>query len=310
MKYLFGPVPSRRLGISLGVDLVPHKVCSLDCVYCEVGKTTLLSIERREYVPIEEVIAELDAYLANKPELDFITFSGQGEPTLNSGLGRVLDHIKDNYPIYKVAILSNGTMFWDAPLRKEVMRADVILPDLDAVSQDVFVKINRPHAGLDISKVIQGLKDLRSEFSGKIWMEVFLVPGINDSPAELEHIRTELLAISPDRVQLNSLDRPGTETWVKAIPRSRLLEIVEYFKPLVVEIVANPRSRKTIPSFSTRIEQQILATIKRRPCTDQDLCQILSLHKNELNKYLSVLLETNRIESIEMERGNFLKIKK
>ncbi|MCB5263274.1 MAG: radical SAM protein [Candidatus Cloacimonadaceae bacterium] len=309
MKYLFGPVPSRRLGISLGVDLVPHKVCSLNCVYCEVGKTDLLTLERKEYVPINDVLAELDEFLATKPNLDFITFSGQGEPTLNSGLGRVINHVKDHYPVYKVAVLSNGTLFWDRSLRREVMRADLILPDLDAVSQDIFLRINRPKAGLDNKKVIQGLKDLRAEFPGKILMEVFLVPGLNDSPEELQLIRSELLSIAPAIVQLNSLDRPGTEDWVKAMPRDSLLRIVDYFKPLKVEIIANPQSRKTIPSFNGSIEQQILDTITRRPSTDADLCQILSLHKNELNKYLSVLLENNRITAIEMERGTFFKIK-
>ncbi|MGC9362620.1 MAG: radical SAM protein, partial [Candidatus Syntrophosphaera sp.] len=127
MKYLFGPVPSRRLGVSLGVDLVPHKVCSLNCVYCEVGKTTNLTIERKEYVPIDEVIKELDDYLSENPHLDFITFSGQGEPTLNSGIGRVINHIKEKYPRYKVAVLTNGTLFWDEKVRGEVMPADVLL---------------------------------------------------------------------------------------------------------------------------------------------------------------------------------------
>ncbi|NLN34885.1 MAG: radical SAM protein, partial [Candidatus Cloacimonetes bacterium] len=192
---------------------------------------------------------------------------------------------------------------------REVMRADLILPDLDAVSQDIFLRINRPKAGLDNKKVIQGLKDLRAEFPGKILMEVFLVPGLNDSPEELQLIRSELLSIAPAIVQLNSLDRPGTEDWVKAMPRDSLLRIVDYFKPLKVEIIANPQSRKTIPSFNVSIEQQILDTITRRPSTDADLCQILSLHKNELNKYLSVLLENNRITAIEMERGTFFKIK-
>ncbi len=265
MKYLFGPVPSRRLGVSLGIDLVPHKVCSLNCVYCEVGRTTLLTTERKEYVPIKSVIAELDDYLARQPELDFITFSGQGEPTLNSGLGLVLDHIKDNYPKYKVAILTNGTLFWDKQLRNEVMRADVILPDLDAVSQIVFQRINRPHHSLDNQKIIAGLKDLRREFKGSILMEVFMIAGLNDTESELKLLRETLIDLAPDCVQLNTLDRPGTENWVKAMSRDRLQKIVEYFKPLKAEIVANPQSRKKIQSFDLDVENRILNTIGRRP---------------------------------------------
>ncbi len=231
MQYLFGPVPSRRLGISLGVDLVPHKVCTLNCVYCEVGRTTLLTLKRKEYVPIDAVIAELDEYLAQSPDLDFVTFSGQGEPTLNSGVGKVIDHIKDRYPRYKVAILTNGTLFWDGTVRREVLRADVILPDLDAVSQIVFQKLNRPHHDLDNAEIIAGLKELRQEFSGKIYMEVFMVEGLNDSDSELALLRETLLQLEPDIVQLNTLDRPGTESWVQPMPRARLRQIAQYFAP-------------------------------------------------------------------------------
>lgn len=309
MKYLFGPVPSRRLGISLGVDLVPHKVCTLNCVYCEVGRTTLLTLARKEYVPIDDVIHELDNFLAQQPSLDYITFSGQGEPTLNSGLGRVIEHIKTHYPQYWVALLTNGTLFWDKALRKEVMMADVILPDLDAVSQSVFSKINRPKAGLDNRQIVEGLQALRHEFAGKILMEVFLIPGLNDTEEELKLIKKTLYELAPDSVQLNSLDRPGTESWVRPMNKERMIEVAEYLKPLKTEIVANTQNRKTIKSFDDDIQTNILKTISRRPCTDDDLCQILSLHKNELNKYLSSLLDEGRIESIQMERGLFFKLK-
>lgn len=309
MKYLFGPVPSRRLGVSLGVDLVPHKVCSLNCVYCEVGKTTNLTIERKEYVPIEDVIKELDEYLFENPDLDFITFSGQGEPTLNSGIGRVINHIKEKYPRYKVAVLTNGTLFWNEQVRAEVMPADVILPDLDAVSDLVFRKLNRPHPELDIGKIIDGLIRLRREFTGEIHIEVFMVPGLNDTRSELTLLRETLLRINPDIVQLNTLDRPGTENWVQPLEHEKLREIVEFFQPLNTEIVASPQSRKKIQSFHEDIAGQILETIRRRPCTDKDLSEILGLHPNELNKYLSELIDAGKIESEELPRGVFFKLK-
>lgn len=309
MKYLFGPVPSRRLGVSLGVDLVPLKVCSLNCVYCEVGKTTNLSIKREEYVPIAEVLEELESYLVQKPELDFITFSGQGEPSLNSGLSQVIDYIKDNHPGYKVALLTNGTLFWDPRLRAEVMRADVILPSLDAVSDACFRKINRPHPQLDNRSIIDGLIELRKEFQGKIYLEVFLIPGLNDTQPELDLLKTEMLKIAPDLVQLNTLDRPGTEDWVNAITAERLNEIAAFLAPLPVEIVAKAISRNKIQSFKQDLSDQILETIKRRPSTDSDLCEILNLHKNELNKYLSSLLDAGKIESKQMQRGLFFFIR-
>jgi len=310
MKYLFGPVPSRRLGISLGVDLVPHKVCSMNCVYCEVGKTTNLTIERREYVPIDGVIEELNNYLSQNPKLDFITFSGQGEPTLNSGLEKVINFIKSSYPHYKVALITNGTLFWDKNVRNEVQKADVLLPSLDAVSKMTFLKLNRPNKNLQIDQIIEGLITLRKEFKGKIYLEIFFVPGLNDTESELNLLKSAIQKIKPDIIQLNTLDRPGTENWVKSLPREKLDQIVNFFQPLPVEIISNPKARKQIQSFNQNISDQILETIKRRPVTDKDLSQILNLHLNELNKYLSELIDDGKIESIKLDRGLFFKIKK
>lgn len=310
MKYLFGPVPSRRLGISLGVDLVPHKVCTLNCIYCEVGRTTNLAIERKEYIPINEVIEELQNYLDQKPELDFITFSGQGEPTLNSGLGKVIDFIKDNYSQYKIAVITNGTLFWDREVRNEVFRADVLLPSLDAVSESSFLKINRPNKNLNIDKIIEGLIKLRTEFKGKIYLEIFLVPKINDTKDELTLLKNISAKIKPDLIQLNTLDRPGTKSFVEPVPKEKLQEIKEFFKPLPVKIIAKAKTRKQIKSFNKNIQQQILDTIRRRPCTDKDLSEILNLHLNELNKYLSELIDNGKIITDKRERGLFFKIKK
>ena len=309
MEYLFGPVPSRRLGVSLGVDLVPHKVCSLNCIYCEVGRTTNLTIKRQEYVPIDAVIKELEGYLSQKPALDFVTFSGQGEPTLNSGLGKVIDFIKDNFPRYKVAVITNGTLFWDKNVREEVNRADVLLPSLDAVSEKAFLQINRPCKELQIERITEGLIKLRQEFKGKIYLEVFFVPGLNDAESELMQLKKEIEKIKPDLVQLNTLDRPGTELWVKALSQKKLRGISAIFKPLPIEIISNPKTRKLIQSFNENISDGILETIKRRPATDKDLCKILNLHPNELNKYLSNLLDSGEIETEEMDRGVFFKIK-
>ena len=310
MKYLFGPVPSRRLGISLGVDLVPYKVCSLNCIYCEVGRTTNLTIERQEYIPITEVLKELKDYLDQKPELDFVTFSGQGEPTLNSGLGRVIDFIKDNYPEYKVAVITNGTLFWDKEVRDEVSRADVLLPSLDAVSELSFLKINRPNKNLNINKIIEGLILLRKEFKGKIYLEIFFVPQINDTREELILLKEITNKIQPDLIQLNTLDRPGTEDFVKAVTQEELQRIKDFLEPLPVEIIAKAKTRKQIKSVNKNIEEQILDTIKRRPCTDKDLSEILDLHLNELNKYLSELIDSGKITSNKQDRGLFFKIKK
>ena len=156
-NYLFGPVPSRRLGISLGVDLVPHKTCSLNCIYCECGRTTNLTIERKAYVPTETVLAELKTFLEPKPKLDYITFSGAGEPTLHSGIGEIVKFLKTNFPNYKIALLTNGTLFYQPELIKEVKSIDLILPSLDAASDLVFRKLNRPFPKLHIETMIEEL---------------------------------------------------------------------------------------------------------------------------------------------------------
>jgi len=185
-KHLFGPVPSRRLGMSLGIDLIPKKVCSLNCVYCEVGKTTKLTTHRLEYVKYDNVIAELLQFMSNNPKIDYFTFSGSGEPTLNSRIGDVLNFIKKEYPKIKTAVLTNGSLLYDKNLRAELLDADVILPSLDAASQDVFEKIDRPNPELNIETYIQGLVDLRKEYSGQIWLEILLLRGYNDSKEELK----------------------------------------------------------------------------------------------------------------------------
>ena len=304
-KHLFGPVPSRRLGISLGVDLVPHKVCSLNCVYCEVGRTTNLTIERREYIPLNDILAELKSYLENKPELNYITFSGAGEPLLHNGIGKVITFIKENYPQYKLALLTNSTLLYYENVREEILGIDLLLPSLDAVSEKVFKKLNRPNSKLDNNKIIEGLIKFSKSFSGKIWLEVFIVPGLNDTIEELELLKNVIKDIAPDQVQLNTLDRPGTESWIESVTRNRMEEIAELLKPLPVEIIAKFQSRNKIRSYRKDVEQQIIETIKRRPCTDKDLSEMLGIHINEINKYLSELLHEGSVTTQQQERGTF-----
>jgi len=308
-KHLFGPVPSRRLGMSLGIDLIPKKVCSLNCVYCEVGKTTKLTVERLEYVKYDEVIAELKQFMSDKPKIDYFTFSGSGEPTLNSRIGEVLNYLKINYPDIKTAILSNGTLFSYKELITEVLQADVILPSLDAASQSVFEKINRPHSTLKIETYIQGLIDLRTTYKGEIWLEVFFLKDYNNSKAELDLLKNAILKINPDSVQLNTLDRPGTIYGLISLSKIELQEIINYWNLPNVEIIASVQDRTSIGSYSGDIETAILETIARRPCTLDDLHRFLGIHVNEINKYLGTLEANNKIETVKLERGAFYELK-
>lgn len=308
-RYLFGPVPSRRLGISLGIDLIPFKTCSYNCVYCECGATTHLTIKREEYISSKKIIYELKDFLKQKPKLDYITFSGSGEPTLNSEIGQIIDFLKADFPKYKVAILTNGSLLSEEKVRQAILRADLVMPSLDAISEKVFQKINRPDTNLKIEKIVQGLTDFRNEFNGEIWLEIFIVPEINDYEKELKLLKAAVDKINPDKIQFNSLDRPGTENWVKSLSQKKRREIISNFKNCSVEIISEYDSKKLKTDFGSDIESKILETIRRRPCTKKDLSESLGIHINEVSKYLKRLQKKQEIEVKNLKRGTFFKTK-
>lgn len=304
-KHLFGPVPSRRLGMSLGVDLIPRKICSLDCVYCEVGKTTLLTVDRKEYVPLDAVVTELRAYFAENPDPDYITFSGSGEPTLNIRIQEVIHAAKELRPDIPVAVLTNGATLSDPAVRASLMEADVVLPSLDAATDPVFRKINRPHPSLRIADCIDGLVAFRKEFSGQIWLEVFILPGYNDSDQELGALKTAIERIRPDEVQINTLDRPGVLPGLRAATAEELRHVLDVFDMKNAEIVAAGAQRQDSRAYRKDVATAIVETVARRPCTLDDLSRVLGLHVNEINKYLDVLEKEKKIETVRRERGVF-----
>lgn len=304
-KHVFGPVPSRRLGISLGVDLIPHKVCSFDCVYCECGATTKLTVEREEYTLLSQIQEELVSYFKKNAEPEFITLSGSGEPTLNLFFGEVIRFARRNWPHIPVAVLTNGSLLGSAEVRRDLMEADLVLPSLDAASREVFLKINRPAKGISIESYVQGLIDFRKEYRKEIWLETLILPGYNDSKEELDLMRDAFLRIKPDRIQINTLDRPGRIQGLQGASHSELLRIEKYWNLNNTEIIAPAKRRKRVASYSSNIEETILGTVKRRPCTVQDLSAILGIHVNEVNKYLSVLEEQGVVRTVREERGLF-----
>jgi len=308
-QHLFGPVPSRRLGMSLGVDLIPHKICSLNCVYCECGPTTRLTRERKAYVPADEVYRELEDFFQKHPDPDYITFSGAGEPTLHVQIGDVISFLKELRPQIPLAVLTNGTTLSDPQVRRELMQSDLVLPSLDAATSLALKKINRPPASIQPETYIQGLVDFAEEFQGEIWLEIFLLPHFNDDEDNLNALKKAIFRIGPDRVQLNTLDRPGAVEGLHPMPHERLEEIAAFFDREGVEIIAAPPKRKESKAYRDDVENAILETIARRPCTLQDLEKLLGRHMNEINKYLGVLEERGEIESVEQERGSFYQLK-
>ena len=303
-RYLFGPVPSRRLGRSLGIDLVPQKTCTFNCVYCECGQTTNLTCERREYVPTDRVIAEVDDYLATAPDLDYVTFAGSGEPTLHSGIGEVIAFIKDRYPRYRVAVLTGSALLADPAVRAALMLADLVVPSLDAISEEVFLKLNRPSPGITAGRVLAGLTAFSREFPGEVWLEVFIVPGQNDTEEELLLLRDAIAAIGPDRVQVNTLDRPGTDIRVRPASPRTLERVAAVLGGNAEVIGAAPDEPAMVPE-AREVADTLLATLRRRPCTVTDLARISGLRPAEVTKYLRILEEKGAVEPVREERGVF-----
>lgn len=308
-KYLFGPVNSRRLGISLGVDMIPFKTCSLDCVYCECGDTTNLNCERKEYVSFENLRNELDDYLSKKPVLDYITFAGSGEPTLNSCLGKIESYVKSNYPSYKTALLTNSTLFYIPEVRRDALQFDLICPSLDAVSDEAFARLNRPSPVLNNDLIIKGLTSFAHEFKGLLWVEVFIVPGINDTTSELTLLREKLTTIDPDRVQLNSLDRPGACEWVSVPSREKLEEIAAFFSPLPVEIISRSAQRIKTPASESDLEETIISLIRRRPSTIEELSIVSGRTIDTVVSVLNELTSKNVTEAFFVNGKLFYRIR-
>lgn len=302
MKYLFGPVPSRRLGLSLGVDLIPPKTCPFDCIYCEVGPTTVKTRERREYIPAAAILSELEDYFRGSgPVPDYVTLAGSGEPTLNRGMGRIIARLKE-ITTAPVAVLTNGALLNDPEVRLELRQADVILPSLDTVTPELFQSINRPVAGLTVAALIAGLIALRAEYTGQIWLEVLLLRRLNDSPEELTKLKDTLELIQPDKVHLNTAVRPVVEEY--AIPLSNAeLEQVAVFLGDSAEVIASFGSSQH-PKFALS-DVEFLATLARRPQTAGDLAEVLGLPVVVVVKRLDNLISKGRVVRAKHQHQDF-----
>jgi wyosine [tRNA(Phe)-imidazoG37] synthetase (radical SAM superfamily) len=298
-KYLFGPVASRRLGLSLGIDIVPFKICSQDCIYCELGWTTEKSIERKDYAPIEDILAELKGRLAEGLSADFITITGSGEPTLNSRLGELVEKIKKITKI-PVAILTNGTLFYRQDVRTDCAKADVVVPSLDAGENSIFEKINRPHPDINIEKLISGLCSFRDEYHGQIWLEVFLVEGINTSDEQIAKIKEAINRIRPDKIQLNTAVRPTAEPGIERVNPERLADIAKELG-MNCEVVADFSAASRRKKVQSKAEY-VLSMLKRRPCSMDDICSGLGISRQEAQEYVFQFQQQGVIDS-EMKNG-------
>jgi wyosine [tRNA(Phe)-imidazoG37] synthetase (radical SAM superfamily) len=273
------------------VDLTPFKTCTLDCIFCQLGHTTNKTIERAEYMPLAEIKTELEAWIQQDGKADYITLSGSGEPTLHSRFGDILQFIRDHTAI-PAALLSNGTLFSMPEVREAAKRADLVKLSLSAWNQVSFEHLNRPHADLRFSQIMEGYRAFRDGFKGMLWIEVFLVPGVNTLRNDAEKIAAFVEALNPDEIHLNTAVRPPAEEFALAMPQSEMESLTGLFRP-VAKVIA-----EFSPEASDEVmanEETILAMLKRRPCTAQQIARVFGMHLNEVSKYLGKLLRMGKI---------------
>ncbi len=291
--HVFGPVPSRRLGRSLGVDLVPYKICSYDCLYCQLGRTTELTIERQEYVPVAEVFKEILAKFDSGEQADFITLSGSGEPTLNSRFGEMIQRIK-KVTDTPVAVLTNASLLWDPQVREDLSAADLVVPSLDAGDADMFQRVNRPQADLDFDKMLEGLTQFAKEFPGRLWLEVFFLKGLTAMPEEAAKMADLVRGIRANRVQLNTVARPPAEATAEPVPEAEIKKICALFGDNA-EIIADYTGTRDQAKTSGR-QEDIIRLLERRPCTLDDISVALGVHPVEILKQLDELTKAGVVK--------------
>jgi wyosine [tRNA(Phe)-imidazoG37] synthetase (radical SAM superfamily) len=248
--------------------------------------------------------------LAHHALPDYITFSGSGEPTLNSKIGNVIHFLKNRVPDVPVAVLTNGTLFSQKQVRSDIKNAEVVIPSLDAATEKIFNIINRPSPHLRVDNIIDGLIRFRKEYSGKIWLEVFIIPGMNDIKAELNILKQVIGKIKPDMVHLNTLDRPGSVSTLRAATREELEHVLDVFQMKNAVIVADPPEHKALFAYRKDTADAILGTIARRPCTLKDLSEILGLQVKEVDTYLKSLEADEKITVVKQKRGMFYQLSK
>lgn len=275
MKYVFGPVPSRRLGQSLGIDPVPLKTCNWNCVYCQLGRTRPLINERKNFFPPEEIIDQVkEASEAHKPgEINWVTFVGSGETILHASIGEMIHQVK-TLTTLPVAVITNGSLLYLPEVREELLEADAVLPTLDAGNAILYRKINRPHPAITYNRIIDGLISFREQYPGKLWIEVMLIKDLNDTEVELKRIAGKLARIHPDEVHILQPDRPPAEPWVRPTDEEGLLRAQAILGNIAR--VVHPAAGTFDLSGSEDLVDAIVGIVTRHPMRETELVETLA----------------------------------
>ena len=306
-KHLYGPVPSRRLGRSLGVDLVPFKTCTYDCVYCQLGRTTNKTVERKENVAAGVILAELERKLAERDRPDYITLAGSGEPTLNSGIGKIIRGIKGMTDI-PVAVLTNGSLLWMEEVQEDLMAADLVIPSLDAGDDYLFQYVNRPHAGLSFEQMADGLAAFTRRFPGEVWLEVLLLAGVTGISTETAKIAAITNGLGVARIQLNTATRPPAEDFALALSAEQLHEMSGLFHGKVGVIGENVPAITEAAALGQASDADILALLNRRPCTVEGIASGLALHPNDVLKRVLLLRQQRVVKAVRKDNALFYEV--
>ncbi len=303
LKFVYGPVPSRRLGESLGVNPIPLKTCNYSCVYCQLGRTLHLINERQEFFKKEEILDEIFyAIESNRGKIDFVTFVGEGEPTLNKNLGWLIKETKKSG--LPVAVITNGALLYREDVREDLQEADVVLPSLDTAIEETFRVLNRPHRDLKISKIIEGMVQFRRVYRGKLWYEVMLVKGLNDSEKELEALKEAFERIKPDRIYINVPIRPPAESWVEPPDEDALVRASAILGD-VIPINFPESGEFVIEGFDDPVEA-IVSICKRHPMRLDEIIDTLSGKFQNIGKdFVEKLVEEGKLKKITYRDTEF-----
>uniref|UniRef100_A0A7V5XIA8 Radical SAM protein n=1 Tax=Thermodesulfobacterium geofontis TaxID=1295609 RepID=A0A7V5XIA8_9BACT len=305
---IFGPVKSRRLGRSLGIELVPKKVCTMNCIYCEVGKTTHLTLERKEYYPWDLIEKSILQAKEMEDTFDVLTFTGSGEPSLNIHFEKALRLAKK---IIKkpIAVLTNATLLDIPSVRSDLAEVDIVLPSLDAGNPETFKKINQPHPKIELKTIIENLKKLRNEMKGEMWLEILFVEGINDSEKNLRDLKSAIDYINPHKVQLNTVVRPPAFKEAKPLSFEKLKEFAEFLGEKVEIIIEKERLEKVIKTFKDlekeKIREMIFDYIKRRPSTIEELSLAFKIEKETVENILKIFISEGKVKEKLYEGKKF-----
>ncbi len=303
-RYLYGPVNSRRLGRSLGIDLVPFKVCTYDCIYCQLGRTTRKTVQRQEYFPVVDILRELEQKLAASPSPDYLTLAGSGEPTLNNRIGELISKIKSLTRI-PVAVLTNGSLLWQPEVQEALMAADLVIPSLDAGDEHLFRYVNRPHRNITFDRMVNGLAAFTRDFPGAVWLEVFLLTGITGIKSEVEKIAALAKSIKPGRVQLNTVSRPTAEEFASPVPEEQMRVFAQMFDLKVEVITQEEPLALSSPTNGAPTDAEILALLSRRPSSLHGVAAGLGMHVGEAIKRLQALSEQGEISAVRLKGAVF-----